>query len=58
MGDPFSIAPAVRYFLSSGAAAFAVSRNGTVAFQAQSDVMRLTWFDRTGRLLGTVGPPA
>ncbi len=56
-GEPFSIAPAVRYFMSSGAAAFAVSRSGTVAFQSQSDVMQLNWFDRTGRALGTVGPP-
>jgi Tol biopolymer transport system component len=47
----------VRYFLSTGAASFAVSRVGTLAFQPQGDVMRLVWLDRIGREIGTVGAP-
>jgi serine/threonine protein kinase/Tol biopolymer transport system component len=56
-GEPFSIAERVRYFLSTGAASFAASRTGTLAYQSQEDVRRLTWLDRTGRELGSVGPP-
>jgi Tol biopolymer transport system component len=56
-GEPFSIAGHVRYFLTTRAAAFALSRAGTLAYQSQEDVKRLVWFDRTGRRLATVGPP-
>ncbi|HYK42818.1 MAG TPA: hypothetical protein VE007_10555, partial [Thermoanaerobaculia bacterium] len=56
-GEPFSIAEHVRYFLSTGAASFAASRTGTIVYQSQDNVRRLTWFDRTGRELGFVGPP-
>jgi eukaryotic-like serine/threonine-protein kinase len=56
-GEPFSVAEHVRYFLSTGSASFAVSRSGTLAYQSQDDVSRLTWFDRTGQELTTVGPP-
>jgi serine/threonine protein kinase/Tol biopolymer transport system component len=56
-GEPFSIAERVRYFLSTGAASFAASRTGTLAYQSQEDVSRPTWLDRTGRELGSVGPP-
>ncbi|HET9793266.1 MAG TPA: protein kinase [Thermoanaerobaculia bacterium] len=55
-GEPFSIAEQVRYFLTTGGAAFAVSRTGTLAYQSQGDVSQLAWFDRTGRELGSVGP--
>ena len=57
MGEPLSIAESVRYFQSTGSASFAASASGTLAFQSQDDVRRLTWFDRTGRELATVGPP-
>jgi serine/threonine protein kinase len=57
VGEPFSIAGSVRYFLSSASASFSASRAGTLAFQSQGDVMRLTWLDRTGRQVGTLGPP-
>ncbi|MGH9399613.1 MAG: TolB family protein, partial [Thermoanaerobaculia bacterium] len=56
-GEPFSVAERVRYFLSTGSASFAVSRSGTLAYQPQEDVFRLTWLDRTGREVGTVGTP-
>jgi len=54
-GEPLSIAERVRYFLSTGAASFAASRNGTLIYQSQDDVRRLSWLDRTGRELGSVG---
>jgi serine/threonine protein kinase len=56
-GEPLSIAEHVRYFLSTGAASLAASRDGTLVYQSQEDVKRLTWFDRTGRELDSVGPP-
>ncbi len=56
-GDPVSIAEQVRYFLTTGFAAFAASPAGTIVFQPHEDVSRLTWFDRAGRPLETIGPP-
>jgi roadblock/LC7 domain-containing protein len=56
-GVPFPIAEHVRYFMSTGAGAFATSRGGTLAFQPQDDVHRLVWFDRAGRELGDIGAP-
>ncbi|HEU5249093.1 MAG TPA: hypothetical protein VFW15_03835, partial [Thermoanaerobaculia bacterium] len=56
-GPPFSVAEHVRYFLSTGCVSFAASQSGTVVYQSQEDVRHLKWFDRTGRELGTVGPP-
>ena len=53
----FSIAERVRYFASTGSAGFATSLAGTFAYQAQDDVQRVVWFDRTGKELGTVGAP-
>ena len=55
VGDPISVAEPVGYFLSTGAAQFATSLNGTIAFQSHADVSRLAWFDRTGKELSTVG---
>jgi Tol biopolymer transport system component len=57
VGEPFSIAERVRYFASTGAASFATSRTGTLAYQSQENVRNLTWFDRAGRELGTAGSP-
>jgi serine/threonine protein kinase/Tol biopolymer transport system component len=56
-GAPFSIAEHVRYFQSTAYAAFAASRAGTIAYQAGADVLQPTWYDRSGRVLGTVGAP-
>ena len=38
--------------------AFTTARSGTLAYQSEEDVLRLLWFDRTGRSLGSVGSPA
>jgi Tol biopolymer transport system component len=56
-GEPFAISDHVRYFLATTSAAFALSRSGTLVYQAQDDVFRLVWIDRAGREVGTVGPP-
>jgi eukaryotic-like serine/threonine-protein kinase len=56
-GTPFALAPTVRYFQSNGWAAFATSPTGTLVYRSESDVMRLVWFDRSGKILGSVGSP-
>jgi Tol biopolymer transport system component len=56
-GAPFSVAPLVGYFLSTGWAAFGTSSEGTVAYQSHDSVRRLAWFDRSGRPLGFTGAP-
>jgi Tol biopolymer transport system component len=56
-GEPISIAEHVDYFESSGHASFAVSLNGTLAYQSHENVSRLVVFDRAGREVGTVGSP-
>ncbi len=56
MGEPFSVAGHVRYFLSTGWGSFAASSSGgTLAYQSNEDVHRMVWFDRTGRELGNAG---
>ncbi len=56
-GETTAVADPVRYFLSTGSAAFSASMAGTLVFQPAEDVNQLAWFDRGGRQLGTVGPP-
>jgi serine/threonine protein kinase/Tol biopolymer transport system component len=44
---------------SDGPASLSASSNGTLAYRMGSSPMtQLTWFDRSGRRIGTVGPPA
>ena len=57
VGEPFPIAPAVSSFLSTGWADFACSTSGTIVYQSHEGVRRMTWFDRSGQAMGTVGPP-
>jgi len=48
----------VTYTQQSGFSNFSVSENGTMAFWSGSAPNRqLTWFDRSGRQLNSVGPP-
>ena len=56
-GDPFPLAEHVGNALSQ--AFFSVSPNGTLAYHAGDTVgsRQLTWFDRTGKALSTVGGP-
>jgi Tol biopolymer transport system component len=56
VGEPFLIAQSVDYIYGSGRAMFTVSRNGNVAYQPQQ-THRMTWFDRAGKELESVGAP-
>jgi Tol biopolymer transport system component len=51
------VADTVRYFRSTGGAAYATSVGGTLAYQSSDHVMQLAWLDRTGHELGTLGSP-
>jgi Tol biopolymer transport system component len=55
---PYSVAEGVRYFLSTGAGAFATSAGATLAYQTGADLQHLVWFDRTGQRGDSVGPAA
>ena len=57
-GDPTPISDNVWLHRATGNAAFSVSENGNVVYQAGPNPARLTWRDRSGRETGTVGAPA
>ena len=52
-GEPVSLAAPVGSFLDGGF--FSVSENDVIAFRAPDKEFQLTWFDRRGNKLGTVG---
>jgi len=57
-GEPSQVAEEVGYNPINGRAFFCVSNNGVLVYR--SNILRnsqLTWFDRTGKQLGTVGTP-
>ena len=62
-GDPVTVANPVTLIPSGtvgtgGKGAFAVSAAGIIAYRAgSSGVRQLTWFDRSGKMLGTLGGP-
>jgi Tol biopolymer transport system component len=60
VGDPFPIADQVGSALALGY--FAASANGVLAFRSGGtsgfSLSQLKWFDRGGKSLGNVGPPA
>jgi Tol biopolymer transport system component len=55
VGEPVSIAASVSYGLGPGRAMFAVSRNGTVAYQPEQ-TSQMMWTDRMGTAIEPVGP--
>ena len=58
-GDEVSIADHIGNFASTGNAYFAVSANGeVVSYLSGQRNSRLTWLDRTGKQLSTVGEPS
>ena len=57
-GDPIPVGENVWFFRATGNAAFSVSENGSVVYQAGPNPTRLTWRDRSGRETGAVGAPA
>jgi Tol biopolymer transport system component len=58
-GEPFPLAERLQFFPQIYSALFSVSANGTLVYQEEtsSSVSQLTWFDRGGRRLGTIGNP-
>jgi eukaryotic-like serine/threonine-protein kinase len=58
-GQPRVIAPVVGRFPSTYWATFSVSDNGTVVYGTEATAFssQLTWYDRKGKQLGTVGDP-
>jgi Tol biopolymer transport system component len=58
-GSPRPIAEGVLKVAGSGPsmAGFSASRNGLLAFQHQLISARIVWFDRSGKEVGSVGPP-
>ena len=57
-GDPVAVADSVNYSYTPSRAMFTTSRTGTIIYQSHRDVTRLTWFDRSGKELETLGDPA
>jgi Tol biopolymer transport system component len=58
-GDPVPVAQAVAEYLSPPLGAFSVSPAGVLAHRggAGGGKRQLLWVDRTGKVLGTAGPP-
>ena len=54
-GEPFAIAGAVRYFLSTGLADFSAAVDGTLVYQSHTSVAHVAWVDRAGRELSSLG---
>ncbi len=53
-GPVLPVAPSVYNFYSSRWADFSVSHKGTLVYAPRGNISRLTWFDRTGRVLGEI----
>lgn len=59
VGDPFSVATRASYSSSPPQVAASAAADGTLVYLAgRSRESQLTWFDRTGKELGRVGPRA
>lgn len=58
-GAAFSVAEQVASDRNNGIAAFDASENGVLTYRtgASAGNMQLTWFDRTGKILGTIDQP-
>ncbi len=58
-GDPFPVAEQVDYIPGTNQGEFAVSKTGVLAYYSGGGSLnsQLTWVDRDGKTLGTVGPP-
>ena len=56
-GDPITLAEHVGFETALSSGAFSVSRDGIVAYRSGGSAPRqLTWFNRAGKPLGTLGP--
>jgi Tol biopolymer transport system component/predicted Ser/Thr protein kinase len=59
--EPFVVASDVMVSPGQATAAFAVSSRGVLVYQrggTVADLSELLWFDRSGKALGSLGPPA
>ena len=56
IGDPITLAP-VAFNAQTGLAAVSVSATGLIAYRSGSARRQLTWVDRSGKVLGTMGAP-
>ncbi len=56
-GEARPVVPDVLHHAFTGLGSFSVSRGGVLAWQDAPGLARLVWFDRHGRVLGTVGTP-
>jgi eukaryotic-like serine/threonine-protein kinase len=56
-GDEFSVVEQISSMLLSTMAGFSVSENGVLAYVTGNPTVQLTWFDRSGTQLRTVGNP-
>jgi len=56
-GEPLTIGEHIRDVGANHEFDFSVSENGVLAYQSGSPNSELTWFDRTGNKLGSVGEP-
>jgi len=57
-GEPFTVSDNVATSVSTGVGAFSASDSGILTFRIGSSVaddLQLTWFDRSGKTLGTIG---
>ena len=59
LGEPHVVTGVVGHYPSTYWSTFASAANGTVVYGTQASASRsqLTWYDRTGKELGTVGEP-
>jgi Tol biopolymer transport system component/predicted Ser/Thr protein kinase len=59
-GEPTPIAEQISEAQNTGGLAYSLSETGVLTYVggAQSAIAQLTWIDRTGRTLGTLGPAA
>ena len=58
VGEQVPVAEGVSSDETNALAAFSVSNNGTLTFRSGSGITsQLTWFDRSGKQLGSAGPP-
>ena len=53
--EPFPVAEQVGYGALFAEGDYAVSENGVLVYQSGSEQSQLTWFDRTGKRIGTIG---
>jgi Tol biopolymer transport system component/predicted Ser/Thr protein kinase len=55
-GEPRAIADGVNYFKPTGEAALSASTNGVLTYRGPAGGQSITWVDRSGQRLGTIGP--